>query len=151
MALPKRKGRLRVLLKSQALVIICLAFVGLLSCDAGTGSSTSSSISGSGTGTQWKIQVQVGTSQLNGGETTIVLATVRDGSGSPAPAGTVGCMTAVKNCFLRGSDCFATICDPISNNLGQFTQTYGAFLLSGTDTVEVSSQGVIQTAIITVN
>ena len=56
----KRKGRLRVLLKTQILIFICLSFFGILSCKNGT-SSTGSSGGTSGTGTGWTIDIQVGT------------------------------------------------------------------------------------------
>jgi len=162
----KRKGRIMVLLKSLVLVITCLSFLGVLSCyNTGT-SSTSSSGSGSGTGTNWTITIQVGTNPLRLGNTTSVMAIVKDNTGAPAPSGTNICITAVNNGFLIKGDktqLYASICEATSNNLGQSIQTYSAGLtstdLSGTttttgttgdDRIEVSSQGVVATKIITV-
>jgi hypothetical protein len=158
MASLKRKGRLRVLLKSQALIFICLSFFGILSCKNGT-SSTGSSSGTSGTGTGWTIDIQVGSNPIRVGNTTSVLAIVKDKTGASAPSGTNICMTAVKNCFIQGTQCFATICGSTSNNLGQAIQTYaGGFTTAdstiggaGEDTIEVTSQGVIATKNITVN
>jgi hypothetical protein len=156
----KRKGRLMVLLKSLILGITCLSFLGLLSCDnTGTVSTTSAS-GGSGTGTGWRIDIQVGTNPIQPGQTTTVMAIVRDSSGAPAPSGTYGCMTAVKNCFIQGDQCYATLCNTTTNNLGQFIQTYAGGIRNdkgdiiggtGDDRIEVSSQGVIAAKIITVN
>jgi hypothetical protein len=146
----KRKGRDILLLKTLILVVTCLSFLGILSCNSGTGS-TASSGGTSGTGTGWTIDIQVGSNPIQMGETTTVMAIVRDGTGAPAPLGTYGCMTAVKNCFVSGTQCFATICNTSDNNLGQFIHTYAAAIGSGGDTVEVTSQGVIAKKGITVN
>jgi hypothetical protein len=157
----KRNGRLVVLLKSLILGITCLSFLGLLACDnTGTVSTTSAS-GGSGTGTGWRIDIQVGTNPIQSGQTTTVMAIVKDSSGAPAPSGTNVCMTAVRNCFIKGTECFATLCNTTSNNLGQTIQTYAGGFSTGTegstiggpgdDRIEVSSQGVIATKVITVN
>jgi len=153
-----------VLLKSLVLVITCLSFLGILSCNGGTGSTTSSG-GGGGTGTGWTITIQVGTNPLPfngyydttttlptfhpGTNTTSVMATVRDSTGAPAPNGTQVCFTAVLNGFLEPNktDLYATVCDPISNNLGYMVKTYKGGLYGG-DTVEVASQGVIARATI---
>ena len=145
-----RRGRDFLLLKTLILVLLCFTLGGILSCTSGT-SSTASSGGTSGTGTGWTIDIQVGTGTLNSFETTTVLAIVRDKTGAPAPAGTNGCMTAVKNCFIQGEKCFATICNSSTNNLGQFIQTYSASIASGQDTIEFSSQGLIATKTINVN
>lgn len=154
----KRKGRRRVLLKSQALILICLSFLGILSCKNGT-SSTGSSSGTSGTGTGWNITIQIGTNplhfttgDLSGTNTTTVLSIVKDSTGAPAPLGTNICTTAVLNGFIKpgSADVFATLCETTTNNLGQSIQTYRAKLSPGVDTIEVSSQGVIARTSITV-
>jgi hypothetical protein len=156
MAPQKRRRRLTILLKSLVLGIICLSFFGVLSCNnTGTGGASSSSTgSGTGAGTGWTITIKVGTNLLRIGDTTTVMAIVKDGSGAPAPNKTNVCMVAVKGCFLQGSNCFSTICGPTSNDLGQAIQTYyasPAFILEATDdTIEVSSQDVIARTTITV-
>jgi hypothetical protein len=150
MAPLKRRSRDFLLLKTFTLVVICLTFGGILSCNYSGTSSTAGSGGTSGTGTGYKIDIQVGTSTLGPRETTTVVATVKDGIGSPVPKGTNGCMTAVKNCFVSGDKCFATICNTSTNDLGQFIQTYSASIASGVDTIEVTSQGVIATRTITV-
>ncbi|OGP52295.1 MAG: hypothetical protein A2Y79_13515 [Deltaproteobacteria bacterium RBG_13_43_22] len=80
------------------------------------------------------------------------MAVVKDRTGAPAPYGTNVCTTVVNNGLLKPGDTqlYATICETTSNNLGQTIQTYYAALVTGDDTVEVSSQGVIATANITV-
>jgi hypothetical protein len=152
MAPQKRKDKSMGLLKSLILVITCLSFFGFLSCNNSGTRSTTSSGGGSGTGTNWTITIQIGTNPLpfTGYSTTSVMAIVKDKTGAPAPYGTYVCMTAVYNGFLKSGDTtlYATICESISNNLGQSIQTYKGELLSGDDTVEVSSQGVIATATI---
>lgn len=157
MALRKRKGRLKVLLKMIGVFLIGLSFLGILSCNSGT-SSTTSSAGSSGTGTGWTIAIQIGTNPMTLGNTTAVLAIVKDKTGAPAPFGTNVCMTAVKNGFKKSgsADLFATICETTSNNLGQSIQTYATTSstfsgVTGNDTIEVSSQGVIAHATITVN
>lgn len=143
-----------ILLKSLVLVLICLSFLGVLSCNnTGTGSA-SSSATGSGTGTGWWITIKVGTNPIRLGDTTTVMAIVKDGTGAPAPNKTNVCMVAVKGCFLQGTQCYASICGTTSNDLGQAIQTYyanPAYILEATDdTVEVSSQDVIAKITITV-
>jgi hypothetical protein len=150
MASQKRKGRRMILLKSLILFITCLSFVGILSCNRSGTNSTGSSSSNSGTNTDWNITIQVGTNPIRFGETTTVLAIVKDNTGAPAPIGTNVCMTAVKNGFIQGKDLFATICSTTTNNLGQSIQTYSASVTTGEDIVEVTSQRVIATKIITV-
>lgn len=152
MAQQKRKDKPMVLLKGLVLVILCLSFGVILSCDWGSGTHSTTS-SGSGTGTGWTITVQVGTNPLPYNGKTSIMATVRDRTGAPAPLGTYVCMTAVLNGFLLpgAKDLYATICETTTNNLGQSIQTYDAVLATGDDTVEVSSQGVIKTVIIHVN
>ena len=146
----KRKGRIMILLKSLILVISCLSFLGVLSCNNSGVSSTSTASGGSGTG--WTIQIQIGTNPLpfNGSNTTSVLALVKDRTGAPAPLGTYVCMTAVLNGFIAqsASTLYATICENTKNDLGQSIQTYKGELLAGDDTIEVASQGVIAHAII---
>ncbi len=150
MAPLKRRGRDFLLLKTFILVVLCLTLGGILSCNYSGTSSTSGSGGNSGTGTDWKIDIQVGTNTLGPFETTTVMAIVKDGTGAPAPLGTNACMTAVKNCFVSGDKCFATICNTSTNNLGQFIQTYSASIMSGVDIIEVTSQGKIATRTITV-
>jgi hypothetical protein len=154
----KRKGRDFLLQKTLMLVVICLAFGGILSC-SGTGS-TASSGGTSGTSTGWTITVQVGTNPLPfngtaeteglGSNTTVIMALVKDSTGAPAPNGTNICMTAVLNGFLKpgAAELQATVCETISNNLGQSIQTYQGRLMPGDDVVQVSSQGVIQRVVI---
>jgi hypothetical protein len=147
----KRKGWLMILLKSLVLVITCLSFLGILSCHTGT-NSTSSSGGGSGTGTGWTITIQVGTNPLKLGDTTTVMAIVKDSTGAPAPLKTNVCIAALKNGFLQpgAATLYASICEETANNLGQMIKTYSASLETGDDRIEVSSQGVIATKIITV-
>lgn len=152
MALLKRKSRLKALIKISGLFVTGLSFLFILSCYSGT-SSTSSSAGSSGTGTGWTIEIQIGTNPLLFGNTTTILAIVKDRTGAPAPNGTNVCTTVVRNGLLLpgATDLFATICGPTTNNLGQSIQTYSASLTTGVDTIEVSSQGVIARATITVN
>jgi hypothetical protein len=146
----KRKGSFMILLKGFILAITCLSFFGLLSCDnAGTGS-TSSAAGGSGTGTGWRISINIGNSNIPLGGTTAVVAMVKDSSGAPVPLGTNICFTAIRGGFLKGSDQFATVCETTTNNLGQSIQTY-AGIVSGQDSIQVASQGVIETGEIIVN
>jgi len=150
MAPQKRKDKPLVLLKSLVLVITCLSFLGILSCNWGSGTgSTSSSGSGSGTGTGWTIDIQVGTNPIQVGGTTTVMAIIKDGKGAPAPKGTYVRMTSVLNSFLTTSTPVRSVFGPTDNDLGQFILTYYA-QNTGDDTVEVSSQGVIQRKTITV-
>ncbi len=152
MAPQKRKDKPIVLLKSLVLVILCLSFGGMLSCNWGSGS-TNSGGGGGGTGTGWTITIQVGTNPLALTDTTTIVAIVRDSTGARAPLGTYVCMTSLKNSFLLpGSTTpFASVCENTSNNLGQSIHTYYANFATGDDIVEVSSQGVIATTTITVN
>ncbi len=161
MAPQKRKDKPLVLLKSLGLVILCLSFGGILSCDWGSGTHSTTS-SGSGTGTGWTITIQVGTNPLpftgspgQGTSTTTVMALVKDKTGAPAPKGTNICFTAILNGFLTAgattgsTTLIKSLCETTTNDLGQSIQTYGAQLTTGNDTVEVSSQGVI--AKVTIN
>lgn len=158
MALQKRKGRLIVLLKMIGVFLIGLSFLGILSCNSGT-SSTTSSAGSSGTGTSWTIAIQIGTNPLRLGSTTSILAQVKDRTGAPAPKGTNICTTVVRNGLLKPGavDVFATICETTTNDIGQTIQTYTAITndkftaSTGDDTIEVSSQGTIARATITVN
>ncbi|MBI5605753.1 MAG: hypothetical protein HY879_20660 [Deltaproteobacteria bacterium] len=148
----RRKDRLKNLVKMIGLLITILSFLGVLSCYSGTSSTTSSGNS-SGTGTGWTITIQIGTNPLLFSNTTAILAIVKDRTGAPAPRGTNVCTTVVRNGLLKpGSpDLFATICETTTNDIGQTIQTYSASLTTGIDTIEVSSQGVIAHATITVN
>ena len=152
MALSKRKGRLKTLIKKWGLFIFGLSFLFILSCNSGT-SSTTSSAGSSGTATGWTIAIQIGTNPLLFGNTTTILAIVKDKTGAPAPDGTNVCTTVVRNGLLKPGDTklYATICSPATSNLGQTIQTYSGSLTTGVDTIEVSSQGVIAHATITVN
>lgn len=151
MARPKRKGRGKAILKSLLWGMTCLSMLGLLSCNSGTGSSTSSAGS-SGTGTGWTITIQLGTNPIALGNTTTVLAIVRDRTGAPAPNGTNICFTAVVNGFLKpgASELFATICEETKNDRGQSIQTYQG-RSAGADTIEIVSQGVVARTTIGVN
>jgi hypothetical protein len=131
-------------------ILAWFSLLGLLACNSGTSSSASSSTMSS-TGTGWAISIQVGTNPLLLGNTTTVIALVRDRTGAPAPNGTNICFTAVKNVFLKEDKALATICETTTNNLGQSIQTYGASLVTGVDTIEISSQGVVARTNITVN
>jgi hypothetical protein len=131
-------------------ILAWFSLLGLLACNSGTSSSASSSANSS-TGTGWAISIQVGTNPLLLGNTTTVIALVRDRTGAPAPRGTNICFTAVKNIFLKDDKALATICETTSNNLGQSIQTYAGTITTGVDRIEVSSQGVIATTNITVN
>jgi hypothetical protein len=152
------KGRLKGLTKSLRILVWLVLFGTLfssLSCNSSGTNSTNSSSGGSGTGTGWTISIQLGTNSIVLGNTTSVVAIVKDSAGAPAPLGTNVCMTAVKNGFLNGSSLFATLCGSTTNNLGQMIQTYGTVTSTfpgvvGNDTVEVSSQGVIARATLTV-
>lgn len=148
----KAKNRIRKGLWRAVTALACFSLLALLACSSGT-SSSASSATVSGTGTGWTISVQLGTNPILQGNTTSVLAVVKDRTGAPAPNGTNICVTAVRNGFLKpgATDLFATICETTSNNLGQTIQTYAAVLYTGVDTIQVSSQGVIATANITVN
>ena len=152
MAPARRKDRLNNLVKISGLVITVLSFLSILSCYSGT-SSTTSSGSSSGTGTGWNITIQIGTNPLLFGSTTSIMAIVKDRTGAPAPRGTNVCTTVVRNGLLKpgATDLFATICETTSNDIGQTIQTYYAALTTGVDTIEVSSQGVIQRADLTVH
>jgi hypothetical protein len=159
---PKLIGKFKGLKKNLS-TLLCLPLLGILlvslSCNSTGTSSTSSGSITSGTGTGWTIEIKIGTNPLpfngtdttNGSNTTTVLALVRDKTGAPAPKGTNICTTAVLNGFLKAgsTDVFATICGTTENDLGQSIQTYqGKY--SGIDTIEVSSQGVIARATLTV-
>jgi hypothetical protein len=156
MVAPKWKGRRKSLKKNWG-IPGCVILVGILltclSCNNTGTNSTSSSSATSGTGTGWTISIQIGTNPLPFGGTTAIVAIVRDRTGAPAPFGTLICTTVVKNGLLKpgATDLFATICEPTLNNLGQTIQTYSASLTTGIDTIEVSSQGVIARATLTVN
>ena len=146
---PKRKGREKGILKSLIWGMTCLSLLGLLSCNSGTGSSTSSAGS-SGTGTGWVITLQLGTNPVALGNTTTVLAIVRDRTGAPAPKDTNICFTSLKNGFLTPTF-VRGFCDATKDNLGQSIQTYSAALEAGVDTIEVASQGVVARTTIGVN
>ncbi len=147
-----RNARLHNWVKIIGLLAVGLSFLMVLSCYSGTSSSTSSSGS-SGTGTGWNIAIQIGTNPLTFGNTTTILAIVKDRTGAPAKFGTNVCTTVVRNGLLRPGDTklYATICETTTNDLGQSIQTYYAALTTGEDTIEVSSQGVIAHATITIN
>jgi hypothetical protein len=146
----KNRGKIGVL--TGLSLLACFSIVGLLSCSSGT-SSSASSAAVSGTGTGWTISIQIGSNPILQGNTTSVMAIVKDRTGAPAPNGTNICVTAVRNGFLKpgATELYATICETTSNNLGQTIQTYAAVLYTGVDTIQVSSQGVIASANITVN
>jgi hypothetical protein len=159
MSAQKWKGRLKGLTESLKILVwltlLLGTLVGSLSCNNSGTSSTSSSSGSSGTGTGWTITIQLGTNSIVLGNTTSVVAIVKDSAGAPAPLNTNVCMTAVKNGFLDKASLFATLCGFTTNNLGQMIQTYGTVTSSfsgvvGNDTIEVSSQGVIARATITV-
>jgi hypothetical protein len=152
MANQKRKGRPRSLIKISGLFMAGLSFLFMLSCYSGSSSSTSSAGS-SGTGTGWTVSVQIGSNPIHLGNNTAIMGIVKDRTGAPAPKGTIICTTVVKNGLLKPGDTqlYATICDPTTNEIGQTIQTYAAALTTGVDTIEVSSQGVIAHATITVN
>lgn len=147
-----RNVRLHNGVKIIGLLAVGLSLLMVLSCYSGTSSSTSSSGS-SGTGTGWNITIQLGSNPILFSNTTAILAIVKDRTGAPAPRGTNICTTVVRNGLLKpGSpDLFATICETTTNDIGQTIQTYSASLTTGIDTIEVSSQGVIAHATITVN
>jgi hypothetical protein len=156
---PKRKGIPKVLKKGVRIFFCLMVFGALspsLSCNTGT-NSTGSSSAISGTGTNWTISIQIGTNPISIGNTTSIMATVRDRTGAPAPFGTYICTTVVNNGLLKPGETvlYATVCETTSNNLGQTIQTYGTVTATfsgvrGNDTIEVSSQGVIARATITV-
>ncbi|MBA4395145.1 MAG: hypothetical protein C0407_16470 [Desulfobacca sp.] len=156
---PRWKGRRKSLKKNWRIpgsLILVGILLTCLSCNNSGTNSTSSSSAISGTGTNWTISIQIGTNQIDLGNTTSVMAIVKDNTGAPAPYGTNVCMAAVKNGFLDGTTLFATLCRTTTNNLGQMIQTYGTVSATftgvrGIDTIEVSSQGVIARATITVN
>lgn len=156
MLVRKRKGRLKGLTinrKNLLCLFILGTLLGTLSCtNSGTNSTSSGAVS-SGTGTGWTITIQIGSNPILYGNTTAIMAIVKDSTGAPAPYGTNVCTTVVRNGLLKPGDAtlYATICETTSNNLGQTIQTYSAQLTTGTDTIEVSSQGVIARATITVN
>lgn len=147
----KRIGLLKVRVKWIGLLLTCLSVVGILSCNWGT-NSTASSAGSSGTGTGWTITIQAGSNPIPIGGTSSIMALVRDRSGAPAPLGTNICFTALINGFILPgtANLNATICETTKNNLGQSIQTYNGRLATGNDTIEVSSQGVIARATITV-
>jgi hypothetical protein len=147
----RRKARLKALIKISGLFIAGLSFLFILSCSSGTSSTTSSSGS-SGTGTGWTIAIQVGTNPIALGNTTSILAIVKDRTGAPAPKGTNICTTVVKNGLLKpgATGLFASICETTTNDLGQTIQTYSGSLTTGVDNIEVTSQGVTGHATITV-
>jgi hypothetical protein len=152
----RRKGRLKASMKRLGLSITGLSFLFILSCSNGT-SSTASSAGSSGTATGWMISIQIGTNPINLGETSSVLAIVKDRTGAPAPQGTNICFTAVRNSMLTPgtkvdpTNLLKTVCETTTNNIGQSMQTYAALVTTGVDTIQVSSQGVITNATITVN
>jgi hypothetical protein len=152
MALKRRKGGFKAWITISGLFFTCLSLLVILSCNSGT-SSTTSSASSSGTGTGWTIDIKIGSNPILLGNTTAIMALVKDRTGAPAPRGTNVCTTVVKNGMLKpgSTDLFATICEETSNNLGQTIQTYFAALTTGIDTIEVSSQGVIVRTTLTVN
>lgn len=145
MAPLKRRGREFLLLKTFILVVLCLTFVGILSCNYSGTSSTASSGGTSGTSTGWTITINIGNAYIPLQGETSVMALVKDSSGAPAPTGTNICFTAIKGDFLKGSDSLASICETTSNNLGQSIQTYRGTEIGG-DNIQVSSQGTIATA-----
>jgi len=151
MAPQKRKGRLMGLLKCLVLVITCLSFFGVLSCNNSGTSSTTSSAGGSGTGTGWTITITIGANSIPLNGETSVLAIVKDSTGAPAPYGTNICFTAIRGDFLLAGQAegYATICETTTNNLGQSIQTYRG-TETGEDSIHVSSQNLIATAAITV-
>ncbi len=136
-------------------ILLCLILLGTLfgslSCNNSGTNSTSSSSGSSGSGTGWTITIQIGSNPILFMNTTSIMAIVKDSTGAPAPYGTNVCTTVVRNGLLDGTTLYATICKPTTNNLGQMIQTYSAQVTTGIDTIEVSSQGVIARATITVN
>lgn len=151
----KRNGLLKVRVKWIGLWLICLSIAGILSCNWGT-NSTASSAGSSGTGTGWTITIQIGKNPVSFYGTTTINAIVRDRTGTPAPMGTNICTTVTQNSLLKpgaGVDpesLLRNICETTTNELGQSIQTYAAISVTGIDTVEVSSQGVVSRATITV-
>ena len=152
----RRKGRLEASIKRLGLSITGLSFLFILSCSNGT-SSTTSSAGSSGTATGWMISIQIGTNPINLGDTSSILAIVKDRTGAPAPQGTNICFTAVRNSMLTPgtkvdpTNLLKTVCETTNNNIGQSIQTFAALVTTGVDTIQVSSQGVIANATITVN
>lgn len=156
MSAQKWKGRLKGRTPSLRILlglIVLGTLFGSLSCPNSGTNSTSSSSGSSGTGTGWTITIQLGSNPILFGNTTSIMAIVRDNTGAPAPNGTNVCTTVVRNGLLKpgATTLYATICETTTNNLGQTIQTYSAQLTTGNDTIEVSSQGVIARATITVN
>jgi hypothetical protein len=147
----EKNGRVNQMMKPLKILAL-FSLLGLLACNSGT-SSSASSAAVSSTGTGWTVNIQIGTNPILMGNTTTIMGIVKDRTGAPAPNGTNVCFTAVKNGYLKpgATELFATVCETTNNNLGQSIQTYYAVLTSGIDTIEVSSQGVIAKANITVN
>ncbi|MBI4764507.1 MAG: hypothetical protein HY787_07875 [Deltaproteobacteria bacterium] len=141
----KRRGREFLLLKTFILVVLCLTFVGILSCNYSGTSSTAGSGGTSGSGTGWRITINVGNDYIPVGATTGIISVVKDASGAPVPKTTMVCFTAINGGFAKGTEVFATICESTTNDLGWSSQTYVG-LIAGDDTIQVYSQGFMQTA-----
>ena len=173
-----RPGRRPETRRPATVMTLGLLFIiiatGLLACSSGTGSSTSTGATGVGSsGVGWTVNVKIfsGTLSAGRGETTLVVVTVRDGAGTPAPKG-----TQINVSSTRGS-VFAT---PVTagsltteNDIGQVMFIYTPArwfsiertnekgeiitketlvpLSPGIDTVQASSMGAFGSATVQIN
>lgn len=153
--------------------MICILFaVGLAACSSGAGSSTSAGATGAGSsGVGWTVNVKVFASTLSAsrGDTTSVVVTVRDGSGTPAPRGTqVNVSSTRGSVLLAGSDNqvtagFLTTNNDIGEVMFLYTPTHKAFVTitqngqqseverfvsidTGIDRIQASSMGAFGSA-----
>jgi hypothetical protein len=142
----QRKGRIMVLLKMLVLVITCLSFLGVLSCNPGTGSTSSSS---GGIGTNWSVTIEkfASTVSISKGESSMVIVRVKDPTGAPAPKTTRVCLSVSFGSIWvdeAGEDNpIRTGCVPTSNDIGQLFGNYHPPDFTGTDYIQATSQGAI--------
>jgi len=165
----RREARRPVPVRILGLIFILFA-VGLAACSSGTGSSTSTGATGAGSsGVGWTVNVKVFSSTLSAGrlETTSVVVTVRDGSGTPAPKG-----TQISVSCARGSVLAPGSSSPVTagfltttNDIGEVAAVYSPgrevsiiiddkvnqtfrAISPGIDTVQASSMGAFGSATI---
>jgi hypothetical protein len=128
-------------------VLLLALLAATAACNTGTGSTTSSGATGSGgTGVGWTVDLKAysGTVSLSKGETTTIIATVKDAAGGYAPKGTRICMSTTHGLIWideLGKDTPVIAgCVTSSNDRGQLMGTYVP-LKVGTDQVQATSQG----------
>ena len=155
MVLQKRKGKGMILLKSFTLLISCLSFFGILSCNNSGTNSTASSSSNSGTSAGWSISIGKFTSpvSISKGESALVVMRVKDATGAPAPKGTRVCFSVSFGSIFVDEvtdEAVRTGCHVTSNDRGEAMGNYHPPAFTGTDFIQASSMGAIDSTSIEV-